>query len=85
MLTCLLLLVSDSSARFAQLAPLGETLWLEVLRYFSAQGDVCASEIQQLLDLIEKSEALPPILVVDALASGPSTTLAVCQVCPLCP
>ena len=62
--------------RFAQY---DETLWLDVLRHYTAKGDECATQIQELLELIEESRALPPLMVVEALASGPDTTLAVCQ------
>jgi hypothetical protein len=52
---------------------------VDVLRYYSQQGDACKPQIQELLQLIETESALPPLLVVDALASGPDTTLDVCQ------
>ena len=58
--------------RFAQY---DETLWLDVLRHYTAKGDECATQIQELLELIEESRALPPLMVVEALASGPDTTL----------
>ena len=51
--------------RFAQY---DETLWLDVLRHYTAKGDECATQIQELLELIEESRALPPLMVVEALA-----------------
>jgi len=66
----------EAVQKFAQL---DETLWVDVLRYYSQQGDACKPQIQELLQLIETESALPPLLVVDALASGPDTTLDVCQ------
>lgn len=65
---------------FARFAQVDETLWLDVLHYFTSKGNTCTDEIQQVLQLIEKARALPPLMVVEALASGPSTTLEVCQV-----
>ena len=52
---------------------------MDVLRHYSQQGDSCKSQIQIVLDLIEAENALPPLMVVEALSSGPSTTLDVCQ------
>ena len=62
--------------RFAQL---DETLWVDVLRHYSQKGDACKPQIQTVLASIEAENALPPLMVVEALASGPRTTLDVCQ------
>ena len=66
----------EAVQKFAQL---DETLWVDVLRYYSQKGNVAAAQIQELLSLIEAESALPPLMVVEALASGPDTSLEVCQ------
>ncbi len=64
------------SDRFAQY---DETLWVDVLRHYSQKGNACKAQIQEVLESIEAENALPPLMVVEALSSGPLTTLDVCQ------
>ena len=65
--------------KMINVAQLDETLWVDVLRYYSQKGNAAAEQIQELLSLIEVESALPPLMVVEALASGPETSLEVCQ------
>jgi hypothetical protein len=64
------------SDRFAQY---DETLWVDVLRHYSQKGNACKAQIQEVLELIEADNALPPLMVVESLSSGALTTLDVCQ------
>lgn len=52
-----------------------DTLWLEVLRYFTSQGNECAAEIAEILETIEQQKLLPPIMVL-AIIAGPTSTLS---------
>ena len=54
----------------------GPNLWVQVLTHFAGQDD-CEDEIQQVLQYINRSNILPPLLVVQILAQNDRLPLSV--------
>jgi hypothetical protein len=54
----------------------GPNLWVQVLTHFATQDD-CEDEIQQVLQYINRSNILPPLLVVQILAQNQRLPLSV--------
>lgn len=52
-------------------------LWIQTLSYFATNGEQCQAEIVEVLQHIDKSNMLPPLLVLQILSQNASTTLSV--------
>jgi hypothetical protein len=51
-------------------------LWIQVLSYFASISDECSAEISEVLENIDKSNLMPPLLVLQILAQKPSMPLS---------
>ena len=52
-------------------------LWVQVLTHFASRQDDCEEEIKQVLQYINRSSILPPLLVVQILAQNDRLPLSV--------
>eukprot|EP00727_Mastigamoeba_balamuthi_P012483 m51a1_g7858 putative vacuolar protein sorting-associated protein 11 homolog (936) ;mRNA; r:250849-254074 len=62
-----------SCAKYSDLDP---NLWMQVLSYFAGIPDNCDKEIAEVLLNIERSNLMPPLMVIQVLARKPSLALS---------
>jgi hypothetical protein len=67
---------AETDTRVSQRDP---SLWIQALTYFASKERECRQQIQDCLQIIDKGNILPPLIVVKILGKNDQATLAVAK------